>query len=143
MVLLVQPHEPPEQIEALCQQLLDQGMSAKVVDIIKQELSTNPQYGLNEAEYRQYLVDLVEDAHAAGGEWLSDIGREKREKALGRTPPFTSNQARFMGYMQQFIEAADTQEKRTQWQELLELGKTYPQIADDFIRLHDNGKQHT
>jgi hypothetical protein len=97
--------------------------------------------GMNEAQYRQYLAHLVEDAHEATGEWLVRMGGEKREMALGRKQPFTTNQVRFIGYMHQFIEGADTQDKRNQWQELLELGKTHPEIADDFIRLHDKAKQ--
>ena len=76
MVSAVQPHE---KIEALCQQLLEQGMSAKVVDILKQELYTNPQYGLNEAEDRQYLAHLVEDAYEAAGEGIVRMGGEKRK----------------------------------------------------------------
>jgi hypothetical protein len=67
---------------------------------------------------------------------------EKRERGLGRTPPLTTNQVRFIGYMQQSIERAPTRDKRTQWQELLELGTRHPQVADDFIRVHDQRRQH-
>jgi hypothetical protein len=96
-----------------------------------------------EAQDREAVAPLGEDAQQAAGQRLPSVGGDKRDRVVGTGAALTSNQVQGIGSMQQFIDEATTRDKHTQWQDFLELGTGHPQGADDFIRGHEKGRQPT
>jgi hypothetical protein len=69
-------------------------------------------HSLSEAEDRESVAHMGEDAQEAAGKGLLSMGGDKRDRVLGTVAPLTSNQVQFIGYMQQFIDEATTLTKK-------------------------------
>ncbi len=69
-------------------------------------------HSLSEAEDRESVVHLGEDAQQAAGKGLLSMEGDKRDRVLGTVASLTSSHVQCSGSMQQFIDEATTLSKK-------------------------------
>ena len=67
---------------------------------------------LSEAENRESVTHLIENAQEAVGKGLLSMRGEKRDRVLGTLVPLTHNLVQCIGFMQPFIDEATALSKK-------------------------------